>query len=188
MKMRSTGYLLAMVVAAQLCFGQAFKGTTEKRSETVLVRIPGAEVVSEDSDNAGTHLSHTFVLAATKSASALREWQSHLSYTIKNGYPPSGLWIAADRDRAAEELRLAELAASTDADREVVQQLSAEFETMDNWTAGGLDAYKNLRAASYYMSPAALQNDETFQHSARCTQAIQTVLAKRQVTEQPLCR
>ena len=188
MKNKSIAFLLALVLAAPVCFGQPAKTAKEKKSETILVRVPGAEVITKDSVNPETQLSSTFAVAAMKSASTLRDWQSHLSYTIKNGYPPSGLWIAADRDRAAEALSLAGISASTEADREVLQQLTAEFETMDAWTAGGLDAYKNLRAASYYMSPAALQNDETFQHSAQCTRTLLTVLAKREVTEQPLCR
>lgn len=185
MKIRSVGYLFVLVVVAQMCFGQASKKTKENTSEVVLVRVPGSEVTNEDSAQL---LSNGFVVAALRSASTLRDWQDHLSITIRNGYPPSDYWIGLDRNRAADALRLASLAASTDADKEVVEQLTSEFGTIEAWSTECLDGYKNLRLAKYYMSSAALENDEQFQQSAQCTQTLLTVLSKGEVTEQPLCR
>lgn len=188
MKVRSIGYLLALAVASQVCLGQTTTRSNEKASRMVLVRVLGAEVASQGFGSPETHLSERFVVSALRSASTLRDWQNHLSITIQNGYPPSDYWIGSDRDRAADALRLASLAASTEADREVLQQLSAQYATMEAWSTECLDAYKNLRMARYYMSSAALQNDETFQHSAQCTQTLLAVLSKGEVTEQPMCR
>ncbi len=185
MRIRSIGFWLALLVAAQMCFGQATKRKKESTSEVVLVRVPGSEVTNEDSAQL---LSNTFVVAALRSASTLRDWQDHLSTTIRNGYPPSNHWIGLDRNRAADALRLASLVASTDADKEVVEQLTSEFRTMEAWSTECLDGYKNLRLARYYMSPEALENDQQFQQSAQCTQTLLTVLSKGEVTEQPLCR
>ena len=188
MKIKTIGCLLALIVASQVCFGETTRSHNEKSAETVLIRVPGGDAVFEGPVARETHLSNAFVVAALRSASTLREWQTHLSITIQRGYPPSEYWIGADRDRAADALRLARLAASSDADKQVVDQLTTEFGTMDDWSNECMEGYKNLRMAKYYMSPAGLQNDETFQQSAQCTQTLLTVLAQGEVTEQPLCR
>lgn len=191
MKIRSVTYVLAVLVGAQMCLGQTTTKSKEKRpertSDIAVVRVPAVSEPQTQSSPA-TQLSSSFVVPALKSTAALRAWQNHLSTTISNGYPPSESWISMDRDRAVEALSVAATAVSTEADKAMLQQLAAEFETMDAWSTGIMEAYKNLRLAAYYMSPSALQNDDTFQHSAQCTQVLMTELTRGELAEQPLCR
>lgn len=133
-------------------------------------------------------LSQDFKVSAMKAASALSTWQRHLEYTIKNGYPPSELWMITDHDQSAEALNVAAATASNDAERMAVQQLASVHEYLRIWSQDFLRAYNQMRMAQYYMSPAALAKDADFQRAAACTESLSGVLQSGQLSDGPLCR
>ncbi|MGA7922247.1 MAG: hypothetical protein WCA38_21490 [Candidatus Acidiferrales bacterium] len=70
--------------------------------------------------------------------------------------------------RATDGLRLAQLAASTDADHSAYQLLSNEFQNMSQLT----DKYLAQRANLTYLPPDALPNDDLNQKIVACGHAL----------------
>jgi hypothetical protein len=59
---------------------------------------------------------------------------------IERGYPVIEDWVAAYRSQATQNLRLASVAASTDADRNAVRLLGSELNNMNKLNQRFLDA------------------------------------------------
>ncbi len=108
-------------------------------------------------------MSRHFSAAALHALSTLRSMRSDLAYTINNGYPLEKLWLASDRNRAADALDLAALAASTEADHATMRELLEYFDALQRWSDELLVEDREMRMAQHYMSPGALQNDEQYQ-------------------------
>ena len=89
--------------------------------------------------------------------------RTDLAYTINNGYPLEKLWLAGDRNRAADALDLAALAASTEADHATLRELLEYFAALQRWSDELLVANREMRLAQHYMTLGALQNDEQYQ-------------------------
>ena len=150
-----------------------------------------ARVASSQSENRGTSraLSRDFATSALTAAAQIMDWEMHLAYTLKNGYPLSEYWIAADRDQAADALELAVSAAKRKADRAALMQLANLFGIVQSWSDARLEDKRNLRLANYYyMSASALDNDELFQNAVSCTSSLIAMLASAKLTEETTCR
>ena len=132
-------------------------------------------------------LSRNFGTTGLRAAELLRDWQQHIAFTFQNGYPLSEASIFFDRDRAADALGLAALAASNDADRAALQQLRNLFANLQHWSDGLVEDKRNLRLALYYMSPTALDDDPVFQKNAECGRSIALMLASKQLPDAPSC-
>jgi hypothetical protein len=147
-----------------------------------------AEVPATRPSSDSARLSQNFKVSAMKAASALSTWQRHLEYTIKNGYPPSEIWMVKDHDQSAEALNIAAATASNDAEQLAVQQLASVHEYLRLWSQDFLKAYNQMRMAQYYMSPAALAKDVDFQRAAACTESLSGVLQSGHLSDGPVCR
>ncbi len=126
-------------------------------------------VVSRQSEPAQTEayvgggMSGHFSATALHALSTLRSMRTDLAYTINNGYPLEKLWLAGDRNRAADALDLAALAASTEADHATLQELLEYFAALQRWSDELLVANREMRLAQHYMTLGALQSDEQYQ-------------------------
>lgn len=136
----------------------------------------------------GPPLSKDFLTASLRTMTAFRQWQGHLTHTIRNGYPLAEHWIAAHRERAADRLILASLAASTDADRAALTELAKQYENLRQWSDSMVQANRKLDMAKFYMSPATLENDELFQKAAGCANFLAPMLASGHLREDSACR
>jgi hypothetical protein len=121
--------------------------------------------------------SREFLRAAIEEMALMREWASALANALQNGYPVTESWISAFRERAAQGLRLASVAASTDADRNAQQLLSNEFEAVRKWSNHLVEARKSLSAANYAMSASALGDDPLSQKIIACGHFLAPMLA-----------
>lgn len=135
----------------------------------------------------GAPLSRNFAATGLRAAELLRDWQQHIAFTFQNGYPLSEASISFDRERAADALRSAELAASTDADRAALQQLRNLFASLEHWSDGVVEDKRNLRLARYYMSATALEDDPEFQKNAKCVTFITSMLASKRLADTGSC-
>ena len=135
-----------------------------------------------------TDLSRNFAALGLTAAGQMRNWQLHVAYTFKSGYPLSEFWIASDRDRSEDALRLAGLAANGEADRAALVQLVNLFGNIRGWIDARIEDKRNLRLANYYMSASAMDNDELFQRNLSCTTSLMSMLASGRLAEETTCR
>jgi hypothetical protein len=136
----------------------------------------------------GAPLSRNFTAKGLRASELLRDWQQHIAFTFENGYPLSEASIFSDRDRAADALGRAAMAASNAADRAALQQLRNLFASLQQWSDGLVEDKRNLRLASYYMSPTGVEDDPVFQKNTKCATSIAEMLLSKQLAEIPSCQ
>lgn len=139
-------------------------------------------------ETAGPVLSRAFATAALRALASLREWRQHIAFAIRNGYRLSEYCISDDRDRAADALRLAMLAASSDPDRIAVQELAVNYKDTRLWSDQLVEANRKLEMAKYYMSSTSLDDDELFQKTAQCADFLGPMFTSLRLGEDPACR
>lgn len=166
-----------------------------------LVRITGATVSFEGGSavltlppavpDAGTPASNgfsrAFLSAAIEALASMREWGGPLVVAIKNGLPV-GNSIRPYRGRAADKVRLATAAASTDDDRKAANLLQQEFSNVDAWSNKLVNARNSMSAANLTLSEDALQQDPMFQGIVRCGEGLAEMLGGGSFQEVPACR
>src|SRR6266566_2370185 len=182
---RAMAMLMSLLWSAGFAAAQAGRATRNSGNNTQgkSVRVSADSAISARADR--VPLSRNFAAAGLRADDLLRVWQRHIAYTFQNGYPLSELSIDFDRDRAADALGLAALAASNDADRAALEQLRNLFESLQRWSDDLVEDKRNLRLARYYMSPTALDDDPVFQKNTECGRFIALMLAGKQLAEAP---
>ena len=113
-------------------------------------------------------LSHEFVRAGIEEIATLREWGSTMAYAVQNGYNITQEWASNYRDQAANSLRLASAAASSEADRKALQLLTNEFDAVRQWSDKLVEARNSMDTAKYAMSPDTLRNEPLSQKILTC--------------------
>jgi len=133
-------------------------------------------------------LSQDFAAAGRRATTLLRAWQGRIADTIRLHLPLCEPCIAADRDQAAEAVRLAALLASNDADRAALSQLLDLFENFQRWSDALVEDNKTGGLGRYYMSPTGLNDDPMFQKTADCARFLAPMLASRHLAEDASCQ
>jgi hypothetical protein len=165
-------------------------GAVEFQGNRIAVTIPAGEAntAAAMADQPGASgFSKEFMKAGIEEIARMREWGSPLAYAIQNGYPITEQWVAGYRDQASHGLRLATVAASTDADRQALQLLTNEFEGVKEWSNKLVEARNSMDTAKYAMSSGALQNDPLSQKLVTCGRFLATMLASGQFQDDPSC-
>jgi hypothetical protein len=134
-----------------------------------------------------TGLSRDFMKAAIEEISLIREWGSPVGYAIQNGYPLKEEWVAQYREQAASGLRLASVAASTNADRSALQLLTNEFEGVRDWSNKLVAAGKAMDTAKYSMSENGLRNDPQSQKLITCWRFLASMLGSGSFQDDSSC-
>ena len=166
----------SVLLLAEITFAQpAATGTLSNENWTFAVEAVASE--PQSSQRVDTALSRGFVAYALNATAQIRNWQSHLAFTLQNGYPLSDSWIASDRDQAADAVRLAAVAITSDNDRTALQLLLTLFVNVQNWSDARINDEKQLQLATYYVSRSTLDNDESFQKNMDCTNSLAAMLA-----------
>ncbi|MFZ0579518.1 MAG: hypothetical protein WAN72_15390 [Candidatus Acidiferrales bacterium] len=144
----------------------ALQGTLSFGRNHIALNLPGAAGGPANAANAG--FSKAFLRAGIEEMGTLREWHTALASAIQNNFPVGQDWLSPFRQRAADNLRLVSIAASTDADRSGYQLLSNEMQNMSQLA----DKYLALRANLTYIAPDALQNDDLNSRIVACGHAL----------------
>jgi hypothetical protein len=170
---------------------QIANGTLGFRGDQIVLTLPGAAAAPpakapSTSQQSNSAFSKEFLTAGIETMSVIREWRSALANAIQNGYPVSANWVESYRGRAAQNLRLASVAASTDADQQALQLLTNELDNMHRWSDKILKARKDMDAAKY-MSPDALDNDPLFQKILNCAHSLAAMSASGQFQDDGSC-
>ncbi|HUJ93848.1 MAG TPA: hypothetical protein VLW84_01175 [Terriglobales bacterium] len=132
---------------------------------------------------ASTALSPDFLRAGIEAMSTIREWHSVLASLIENGYPVTGDGLAPYQGQATRSLRLAQVAATSNADQEAMQSATNAFEKMKRLN----DKYVSDRSKMKYIDPDALKNDPLDQSLVACGRALGAMIASGQFTDDPSC-
>jgi len=150
-------------------------------NQIVLTIPPQAEgapaTVPADRQASGAGLSNDFMRAAIQDLAAIKDWYSTLAYAIQRGIPGDGSRVFIYRDKAAQGLKLATVAASNDPDQSALQLLTTHFNNVQKWSNALVESRKSMGTANYSMSPNALNDDPLYQTITRCSQFLGTMLA-----------
>lgn len=131
-----------------------------------------------------TGFSREFLRAGIESLSTIREWHTALATAIENQFPLEQSWLTQYQAVASTNLRLAQVAATTDADRNAAQLIANVFEKMRQLN----DKYVAQRASLSYISPDALKNDPMDQNSVACGRFLGAMMASGQFADDGTCR
>jgi hypothetical protein len=131
-------------------------------------------------------LSRAFASAAIATLSDMREWRGAISTMITHGLAVSDSWAQGYRDQAQSDLAQAEVAASTDADRNAIQLLRNEADNLISWSNGILAARQNLNGAAT-IDPDALKNDTALTKIRSCSQFLNSMLVSGDFADNSNC-
>jgi hypothetical protein len=129
-------------------------------------------------------LSNDFLNAGIEAMSQVREWHASLRNAIEHSYPLGADWLGSFRAQARQALRLTEVAASTDGDKQALQLLTNEFNNMSKLS----DKYLQMTANVSYIAPDSLSNDPLDQRLLRCAHSLASMASTRQFVDDGSCQ
>src|SRR5208337_8190 len=144
---------------------QLVNGSLSFQGDQVTLSLTGNQA-SNTEEKVG--LSTDFLRAGIEEMSTIREWHSALATAIENQFPVTPELLSPYEIEASKNLRLAQVAATTDADRKVAQLITNEFQKMKQLS----DSYLAKRAAATYINADALTNDTLNQSLITCGKAL----------------
>jgi hypothetical protein len=175
---------------------QITHGSLSFNANRILLSLPASMVsppapepaaVPPHSSASDSGLSREFMRAGIEEFATMREWASTLSYAIQNGYQVTESWAANYREQAANDLRLASAAVSTESDRNAFQLLTNEFEAVREWSNRLVQEKKSMDTAKYALSPNALRDDPQSQKIIACGRFLASMLGSGSFQDDPSC-
>jgi hypothetical protein len=157
-------------------------GSVSYKGNQIALTLPGTAPAAPPAP-ATPGLSKEFITAGIEEMVLIREWRSALINMVQNAYPITEAWLANYRRPAYANLKLAEVAVSTDADRKGFQLLTNEFNNMLQSSQRFLAA----RASLTYIPQDALNNDPLDQKIVACAHALAAMASSGQVQDDPSC-
>lgn len=139
---------------------------------------PAAPVASKYSG-----FSKEFLTAAIEEMSTLREWHSALASAITNGFPVTADLVAPYQAQATTNLRLMQVAASTQSDQSAAQLVSNAFQRMKQLS----DKYVTKRIKMEFVGPDSLTNDPMDQSLIACGKSLGAMAASGQFVDDGTC-
>lgn len=130
-----------------------------------------------------TGFSKEFLTAAIEEMSTVREWHSALASAIANGFPVTGELVAPYQAQAATNLRLMQVAVSTQSDQGAAQLISNAYQKMKQLS----DKYVAKRANLEFVGPDALKNDPLDQSLIACGMSLRSMAGSGQFVDDGTC-
>jgi hypothetical protein len=118
---------------------------------------------------ASNAMSTNFMAASVQVLATLKDWRATMAYGITHGIPGDGSRMVLNQNKAIEGLRMAKVAAVTDADRSAYQLLTKDFDNVNNWYKDLVQGRKNMNTGNYSMSEDPLANDSQYQKIVACS-------------------
>lgn len=167
---------------------RAASGTLSFQGNKMLLTLPGgassgAPVVDSSAPPAPSGFSKDFMKAGIEAMAAIREWRSVLSNGVANGYPIASLGLPNYRAQATQAVRLAGVAASTNADRSAAQLVSNELENMRKLSDKILAKAQSLT----YIDPTAVTSDPLDQQILTCARSLAAMATANQFFDDGAC-
>ena len=156
-------------------------GTISYSDNSIALTLPSSSASATAAPEApaadDSSLSHGFMKAGVEEMALLREWGAAVAYAIQNGYPIQPAWAANYQQKAAQGARMAEIAATTAADKQALQLLTNEYHGVREWSDKLVEASKNMNTAKYSMSPGKLKDEPQSQKLIACWQFLSSMLS-----------
>jgi hypothetical protein len=168
-------------------------GSVGFQGNQITLALPGPEAGARAVNSAPEQpadqndLSRNFMIAGIETIAQMREWASTMANAIQQGYGVTESWAADYREKAANSLRQASASASTDADRNALQLLRNEFQSVETWSNELIQAKKNMDTAKYSTSSGALRNEPLSQKIINCGRFLGTMLGSAEFKDDPSC-
>jgi hypothetical protein len=167
---------------------QLANASLNSNGDQMVLTLPASSVHTGatpfSSNLAPRELSKDFIRAGIEDMSTIREWRSALTNAVQRGSPVTEDWIGSFRDQARKSLRLAGVAATTEADRSVLQLLTNEFNFMNKLS----DRFLEANRTRTYISPDTFNNDPLDQKILTCARSLAAMAANGQFVDDGLCR
>ncbi len=160
---------------------QLVSGTLSYGTNQMTLTLGGNEPAAAE-EKAG--LSRDFLRAAIEEMSTLREWHTALLTAVENQFPVTREVLGPNETSATKNLRLAQVAAATDADQKAAQLLTNAFQKMKQLS----DNFLAKRAAATYIDANALANDTLNQSLIACGRFLGAMAASGNYTDDGPCR
>jgi hypothetical protein len=154
----------------------------------IVLTLPvGGDAQARPDTQSASGLSDDFVRAALQDVATVKEWTNTLAYAIQRGVPGDGSRLVMFHDRAADQLRLAKVAVSTDSDQNALRLLTNHFNLMSNWNDKLIAERKRMDTGKYSMDPNALANDDTYQKITGCSTFLNSMLPSGHFHDDRVC-
>ncbi len=127
--------------------------------------------------------SREFLRAGIEQMSTVREWHSALTSAIDNQYPLTKDGLAPYEAQAMTNLRLAQAAATTDADQGAARLIASEYQKMKQLS----DKYVAKRVNMTYVAPGTLKDDPLDQSMVACGKSLGAMAASGQFVDDAIC-
>jgi hypothetical protein len=189
---RSNMIEIAIIIALMFLASLGARAQSQPQSNASpsgdAIAANSAAADSAAADANGPALSKGFVVASLRAMSAMRDWQGHLAYMIRNGYPLAEQWLSEDSNRAADTLLLAAQAASTRGDRSAIIELNNQYRNLQQWSDYIVNSKRNMQLANLYLTPNGLDGDPLFQKMVSCANFLTPMLASGRMSESTSCQ
>jgi hypothetical protein len=160
---------------------QLVNGSLTFHGNQMTLSLTGNQAVSAE---AKVGLSRDFLRAGIEQLSTIREWHSALASAIENQFPVTREVLGPYEAAATKNLRLAQVAATTDVDQKAAQLITNEYQKMKQLS----DSFLAKRAAATYIDAAALTDDTLNQSLIACGRSLGAMAASGQFTDDGTCR
>ena len=144
---------------------------------------PAASQQGAPPTSQNTGFSKEFLTAAIEEMSTVREWHSALASAIANGFPVTGELVAPYQAQATTNLRLMQVAVSTQSDQGAAQLISNAYQKMKQLS----DKYVAKRANLEFVGPNALKNDPLDQSLIACGMSLRSMAGSGQFVDDGTC-
>jgi hypothetical protein len=157
-------------------------GSLDFQDKRIVLTLPQSNENTHASGSLPDHaddssMSRDFMKAGIETITLMREWASPLAYAIQNGYNVTDSWVAGYREKAANGLRIASVAAKTSADQSALQLLTNEFDALREWSNKLVEAHNTMSTGKYSLSEDTLRNEPLSQKIVNCGHFLASMLA-----------
>ena len=166
-------------------------GSLSFQGNQIVLHLPASEPdahATSPPESSSVNLSQDFMRASAETLTVLKDWTNALAYGIQHGVPGDGSRMVVFHDRAADALRLATIAATSDADQDALRLLTNHSNSINTWSDKLIAERKRMDTAKYSITPNALKNDETYQKITACSKFLSTMLPNGVFHDNYACR
>jgi hypothetical protein len=160
------------------------KSSISLSGNQIILTLPGSNTDAAPPATSATGFSKDFVAAGMETMAQIREWHAALKNAIDRSIPLGEDWLTANRAQAQQALRLASLAASTDADKNAYPFLSNEFNNMRQLS----DKYLQMSKSMTYIAPGSLDSDPLDQKMRACGHSLASMATANQFVDDGSCQ